>query len=176
MSVNAYNSSTGVTTVLANGQRLWLGSKAAHDAAVSAGTIPNNCLIAITDDGYEGDIAPVDIKNGINSTYASWNNYASAKAMVKNGVLYISYTNMNLIADAGWITVIDLSSFDLGDIEPQWGEVETPCGVMVGYSGTNQGKSNTLHYKWDSTNGGRLRIYSPIALIGTASCVIPLKK
>ena len=50
MSVNAYNSQTGTTTVLANGQRLWMGTQAAHDAAVSAGTIPNNCLVAITDD------------------------------------------------------------------------------------------------------------------------------
>ena len=59
MSINAYNGSTGTTTVLANGQRLWLGTQAAHDAAVARGDMVNNCLVAITDD-YPSDSHYVD--------------------------------------------------------------------------------------------------------------------
>ncbi len=55
MSLNKYDPSTGKLTTLANGQRIWLGTKAAHDAAEAAGTLPNNCLIAITDDGNDQD-------------------------------------------------------------------------------------------------------------------------
>lgn len=55
MSLNKYDSSTGRLTTLANGQRIWLGTKAAHDAAAAAGTLPTNCLIAITDDGNDQD-------------------------------------------------------------------------------------------------------------------------
>lgn len=51
MSLNKYDPLTGTLTTLANGQRIWLGTKAAHDAAEAAGTLPTNCLIAITDDG-----------------------------------------------------------------------------------------------------------------------------
>lgn len=51
MSVNRYNSSTGTLTTLANGQRMWIGTQTAYDSAEAAGTLPNNCLIAITDDG-----------------------------------------------------------------------------------------------------------------------------
>ena len=53
MSVNRYDSTTGQLVTLAGGQRLWVGTKSAHDAAVSAGTMPNNCLVAITDDEEE---------------------------------------------------------------------------------------------------------------------------
>lgn len=51
MSLNKYDPLTGTLTTLANGQRIWLGTKAAHDAAEQAGTLPDNALIAITDDG-----------------------------------------------------------------------------------------------------------------------------
>jgi hypothetical protein len=51
MSLNKYDASTGELVTLANGQRIWVGTKAAHDAAVAAGTMPNNCLVALTDDG-----------------------------------------------------------------------------------------------------------------------------
>lgn len=50
MSVNRYDASTGELVTLASGTRTWIGTKAAYDAAKSAGTLPNNCLIAITDD------------------------------------------------------------------------------------------------------------------------------
>lgn len=50
MSVNRYDASTGELVTLASGTRTWIGTKAAYEAAKSAGTLPNNCLIAITDD------------------------------------------------------------------------------------------------------------------------------
>ena len=50
MSLNKYDSSTGELINIASGQRTWVGTRAAYDAAKQAGTLPNNCLIAITDD------------------------------------------------------------------------------------------------------------------------------
>ena len=49
MSVNKYTTEGGLQT-LANGQRIWVGTKDAHDAQKLAGTLPRDCLIAITDD------------------------------------------------------------------------------------------------------------------------------
>lgn len=54
MSVNKVNKTTGELITLANGTRMWIGTKAAHDAAVAAGTMPNNCMVCITDD-YPAD-------------------------------------------------------------------------------------------------------------------------
>lgn len=50
MSVNRYNATTGELTSLATGSRTWVGTREAYDQAKQAGTLPNNCLIAITDD------------------------------------------------------------------------------------------------------------------------------
>jgi hypothetical protein len=50
MSVNKYNASTGELTNIASGQRTWVGTQAAYKAAKQAGTLPNNAIIAITDD------------------------------------------------------------------------------------------------------------------------------
>ena len=48
----------GNLILTAGGTRTWIVTQAAHDRAVSAGTAPNNCLVAITDDypTEEGDI------------------------------------------------------------------------------------------------------------------------
>lgn len=54
MSTNLYNKDTGELCTLSGSVRTWIGSKAAHTAAVNAGTLPSNCLIAITDDAIEG--------------------------------------------------------------------------------------------------------------------------
>ena len=50
MSVNRYDASTGELTNIASGQRTWVGTKAAYKSAKDAGTLPNNAIIAITDD------------------------------------------------------------------------------------------------------------------------------
>lgn len=52
MSVNKYTTASGLQT-LANGSRVWIGTKANHAAARQAGTLPTDCLICITDDDDE---------------------------------------------------------------------------------------------------------------------------
>jgi hypothetical protein len=52
MSTNKVNKTTGELVTLASGMRMWVGTKAAHDAQVLAGTMPNNCMVSIIDD-YE---------------------------------------------------------------------------------------------------------------------------
>lgn len=51
MSVNIYDKTTGSMTCVAGGQRIWIGSKAAHDAEALADKLPYNCLIAILETG-----------------------------------------------------------------------------------------------------------------------------
>ena len=53
MSVNKVNKTTGELVTLANGTRMWIGTKSAHDIAVQQGTMPNNCMVCITDDYYD---------------------------------------------------------------------------------------------------------------------------
>lgn len=67
MSLNKYDAATGTLTTLANGQRIWLGTKAAHDAAEAAGTLPTNCLIAITDDGDIGGVVDFVAEDNMNA-------------------------------------------------------------------------------------------------------------
>lgn len=50
MSTNLVNKDTGELVTLANGTRMWIGTKTAHDLAVQQGTMPNNCMVCITDD------------------------------------------------------------------------------------------------------------------------------
>lgn len=61
MSVNKVNKTTGELVALANGTRMWIGTQSAHDAAVQAGTMPNNCMVCITDDGAGsiGKLTPI---------------------------------------------------------------------------------------------------------------------
>lgn len=50
MSVNKINKTTGELVTIANGTRMWIGTKTAHDLAVQQGTMPNNCMVSIIDD------------------------------------------------------------------------------------------------------------------------------
>ena len=50
MSLNKYNAITGELENIASGQRTWVGTRAAYDAAKQAGTLPTNALVCITDD------------------------------------------------------------------------------------------------------------------------------
>lgn len=50
MSTNLVDKDTGELITLANGTRIWCGTKTAHDLAVQQGTMPNNCMVCITDD------------------------------------------------------------------------------------------------------------------------------
>lgn len=54
MSVNYVDKTTGELVTLASGTRMWVGTQSAHDLAVQQGTMPNNCMVCITDDYYIG--------------------------------------------------------------------------------------------------------------------------
>lgn len=58
MSLNKYNSSTGVLENIASGQRVVIYTKAAYEAAKQAGTLPADTLVMITDDVKEGGEVP----------------------------------------------------------------------------------------------------------------------
>ena len=111
MSVNKYDSTSGTLTVLASGQRLWIGTKAAHDAAVQAGTMPNNILIAITDDSTENvqvvDTVEVDNMSAVtsNAVAEELDNYLgnTGAQQLLNGSL--SFDNTNTITHNGVIAL-----------------------------------------------------------------------
>lgn len=66
MSLNKYNSSTGVLENIASGQRVVIYTKAAYEAAKQAGTLPADTLVMITDDVKEGGGFPLlDFDNAI---------------------------------------------------------------------------------------------------------------
>jgi hypothetical protein len=67
MSTNFVNKSTGELVTLANGTRMWIGTKSAHDLAVQQGTMPNNCMVCITDDYYD-DSANIYMKSPMGSS------------------------------------------------------------------------------------------------------------
>lgn len=54
MSVNYVDKTTGELVTLASGTRMWVGTQSAHDLAVQQGTMPNNCMVCITNDYYTG--------------------------------------------------------------------------------------------------------------------------
>lgn len=78
MSVNKVDKTTGELVTLANGTRMWIGTKSAHDAAVAAGTMPNNCMVCITDDA---------------------NDFTSGQGTATS---YITSGNLFYIVKAGW--------------------------------------------------------------------------
>lgn len=61
MSLNKYDSSTGELTNLASGSRIWTGTKETYEIQKQAGTLPNNCLIILTND--EEELAQEVIEN-----------------------------------------------------------------------------------------------------------------
>lgn len=54
MSSNIINKQDGSLITIGGSIRLWTGTQSAHDIAESQGKLPNNCLIAITDDTANG--------------------------------------------------------------------------------------------------------------------------
>jgi TfoX/Sxy family transcriptional regulator of competence genes len=65
MSINKYDKDQQKLIPIAGGQQIWIGTKEAHDQAVSAGTMPNNCLVSVTDDTdstYSTEVAKDDLR------------------------------------------------------------------------------------------------------------------
>lgn len=63
MSVNKYDSASGELVTLASGTRVWLGTKAAHEKAVSDGTMPNNCMVGLVDDYEDTEVQEFTIES-----------------------------------------------------------------------------------------------------------------
>lgn len=63
MSVNKYTTAEGLVT-LANGSRMWVGTKAVYEAAKQAGTMPNDVLVAITDDSQDNNYSTEEVLTG----------------------------------------------------------------------------------------------------------------
>ena len=66
MSVSKQNKTTGEMTDL-TGSRVWIGTKEAHDALVSANKMPNNCLVALTNAYRDADNVTPTVMNVSNS-------------------------------------------------------------------------------------------------------------
>ncbi len=74
MSVNYYDKQTGKIYEVAGSSRVWIGSKAAHDAEVLADKMPYNVLVAILETGLfyrdaNGNEQPVSMSNNIIANY-----------------------------------------------------------------------------------------------------------
>lgn len=92
MSTNAVNKTTGELVTLANGTRMWIGTKLAHDLAVQQGTMPNNCMVCITDD-YSQD-------------NTDWIDGTNCKAKKVCGVVYIQFYKESLTTiSSTWTTI-----------------------------------------------------------------------
>lgn len=92
MSVNKVNKDTGELVTLASGQRMWVGTKAAHTAAIAAGTMPNNCMVCITDD-YQTE-------------NTDWVEGTHCRARKVNGIVYASVLNSDGITLAAATSVV----------------------------------------------------------------------
>lgn len=99
MSVNKVNKTTGELVTLANGTRMWIGTKTAHDLAVQQGKMPNNCMVCITDDANDftsGQCTPTSYLNSSSNLFylvkAGWckvyGNMRVAAAVDSDAVVY----------------------------------------------------------------------------------------
>ena len=91
MSVNKYDATTGTLTILASGSRIWTGTKAAYDAQKAAGTLPNNCIIVITDDETAMDTVPTE---GSPVAVTSDGIYKAIKKIKRTGTFSLNSSNL----------------------------------------------------------------------------------
>ena len=104
MSVNRYTTQDGLQT-LANGQRCWIGTKAAYEAAVQAGTMENDILVAITDD--DDDFKTDQVIKDSQKTITSGGVYNAV-----HGEVLADISNLN-VADSADYTVPNLTKSGL---------------------------------------------------------------
>ena len=72
MSTNRYNKDTGELVTISGGTRCWIGTRAAHDAAVARGELGNNILVAITDDFQDANPLGIIIAYGGTTAPTGW--------------------------------------------------------------------------------------------------------
>lgn len=147
MSSNKVNKTTGELVTLASGMRMWIGTKAAHDAAVQAGTMPNNCAVAIIDDYDEGydTYSTEEVK-----TNKIWINGKPIYRQVYTGLDYGATTN-------AWSTIVGIDNNYFDTIVS-----------IYGYRSSDGTKNNFAYQKNDAANR-RLKYYTPLAI---ANCDI----
>lgn len=138
MSVNKYDSTNDSLVTLAGGQRLWVGTKSAHDAAVAAGTMPNNCCVAIIDD-YPAE-ATDDFSLDEVRTNRKW---IDGKWIYKKVVDNIPFPEEADIEQAAGKVAI--SNYDLSSIIPN---VDTLIRGECIVKGLNDGGRFTLPRNW----------------------------
>ena len=95
MSTNAVNKTTGELITLANGTRIWIGTKTAHDLAVQQGKMPNNCMVCITDDGASsiGRLTPIKGQRNIQGA-TGWAEVATITQPAKS-VMHLAFGTWN---------------------------------------------------------------------------------
>lgn len=103
MSVNKINKATGELVTLASGTRIWCGTKTDHDLAVQQGTMPNNCMVCITDDYASGDSSGTAtrgsiLKNNSNLFYTVHNGICTVVGNIRMDATVssdaVAYTNL----------------------------------------------------------------------------------
>lgn len=112
MSVNKVNKTTGELVTLANGTRMWVGTKTAHDLAVQQGTMPNNCMVCITDD-YDDKLRNVTYQiisdTALTTTATNYTTYSGRKLSDYDYFIVQQYDSSSLRNSA----VINLNQFKL---------------------------------------------------------------
>lgn len=95
MSTNLVNKNTGELVTLASGVRCWIGTKSAHDLAVQQGTMPNNCMVCITDDGASsiGRLTPIKGRSDVRGT-AGWVEVTTITQPAKS-VMHLAFGTWN---------------------------------------------------------------------------------
>lgn len=110
MSTNLVNKTTGELTTLANGTRVWIGSKSAHDLAVQQGTMPNNCMVCITDDGADNE--PWEYSTEETKTGKTW---IDGKPIYRKCCVLTSAVTVSSASE--WVNLINKSTYGLESIE-----------------------------------------------------------
>lgn len=86
MSLNKYNSSTGVLENIASGQRAVIYTKAAYEAAKQAGTLPADTLVMITDDVKENSMPKLDLAHKVDIGGANTNYTTTADGCIAGDI------------------------------------------------------------------------------------------
>lgn len=136
MSINKYNSQTGELTSLAGGTRTWIGTQAAYNIEKQAGTLPNNCLIAITDD--EEELAQEVIENDpravtSGAVYTALQNIGPGKTLVP-------WAQASDSEVAAMVNAYYNDELTLGEIQSVWhvGDIRTITLGSIGAIGVDE--------------------------------------
>lgn len=113
MSVNKVNKSNGQLIALASGNRMWVGTHAAHLEAIANGTMPNNCIVAETDVSEFPTTEDIIEANALTNLGTA----ANATQQTINGAIDSKVGNVNNSLNSLELSVASLGTKDieLGD-------------------------------------------------------------